>query len=119
MTIHQHESGIIEMLDQWGHGRAPHGDWNNRPATLIYDDDDGHFTAWNYTGHIRDAAMKIASLGREFGDTVVWVLDGNRVRPARRDEWADGVEVIVKDDDGEPLEYEFFPEKQPGGLCLG
>lgn len=118
MTYHHTASGHIEMLDKWGHGRAPSGDWHNRPATLIDDDGDGHYSAWAYSGDKLDAARKLAEFFRPGDETKLAVLDGNRVSTIYRDEWAPGVEIIDRDDDGEPIEWRYFPERHPGGLMM-
>lgn len=119
MTIHRTDSGYIELLDTWGHGRAPNGDWYNRPATLIADDGDGHYEAWAYEGAKADAAMALAMRERDFDEPVLWVLEGNSVTPLRRPDWADGVEENRLDDDGELIEVIFHPDRHPGGLCVG
>lgn len=60
MTFHTTPTGHIELLDQWGHGKAARGDWSSRPATIVVADHDGHYTAWAYTGRLLDAATTAA-----------------------------------------------------------
>ena len=60
MSVHQTKSGIVELVDQWGHGKAASGDWHSAPATLICDDGDGHYDAWKYSGKLEDAADAVA-----------------------------------------------------------
>lgn len=105
------------MLDSWGHGKAPRGDWTARPATLTLDDGDGHFSAWSYTGSTHDAALTLAGFLKS-GDAMLAVLDGARVYMIPRDEWAPGVEEIETDADGEPLQYHYHPNRHPGGLLI-
>ena len=79
MTIHKTRTGHIELLDQWGHGKAAKADYATRPATLISDDGDGHFYAWSVTGDMRDAAKTAASFDLRNDGRYVAELDGNRV----------------------------------------
>lgn len=60
MSYHETSTGHIEIVDQWGHGKAPKRNWSSRPATLVVDDGDGHYTAWAFTGNRRDAAVTAA-----------------------------------------------------------
>lgn len=119
MTTYLTRTGHIELLDTWGHGRTPAGDWTARPATITVDDGDGHYAAWAYTGVLSDAAITLASLGRDFDDAVVWALNGPHLSPARRPDWAEGVEEVETDEDGEPVQYHYHPERHPGGVCMG
>ena len=78
MTIHQTKTGSIELIDQYGHGKAARGDWRNAPAVLVFDDNDGHYDAWKVEGSMEDAADKIAEFFECNGVNVV-VFDGSRV----------------------------------------
>ena len=79
MAIHKTASGHIELLDQWGHGKSARGNWALRPATIISDDGDGHYAAWSYTGHIRDAASTAGAFGLRNDGRYVAVLSGSTV----------------------------------------
>lgn len=79
MTIHRTKSGLIELLGQWGHGKAAPANYANRPATLISDDGDGHFCAWAVTGDMRDAAEVAARFDLRNDGRRVAVLEGNCV----------------------------------------
>lgn len=61
MTIHRTDDGFIQLMDQWGHGRAARHDWRFVPAVIVADDGDGHYDAWKYDGSFAAAARKIAS----------------------------------------------------------
>lgn len=71
MAIHRTESGFVELLSSWGHGRGIPGN-PRRPATLITDDGDGHYQQWGYTGRLADALLTLARLERSIraGDHV-------------------------------------------------
>lgn len=60
MTVHTHASGIATLLGSGGHGKAAAADYDFMPATIVTDDDDGHYDAWKVTGKMKDAAEKIA-----------------------------------------------------------
>lgn len=117
MSYHRTASGAIESVDAWGHGRTASGDWYSAPATIVVDDGYGHYTAWRYTGQKHDAIVTAAGFVSA-DDRLVIVAEGNSVFPVRRPDWAEGVEEIVTDADGEPMEYRYHPERQPGGVCM-
>ena len=82
MAIHRTKSGWVELLGQWGRGKAAKADYAFRPATLISDDgDDNHF-AWAVTGSMRDAAEIVAGFDlQQFNDgRSVAEFHGNCVR---------------------------------------
>ena len=59
MATHQTQSGYVELLGSWGHGRSPDKDYRRMPAVLTDDDGDGHYSAWKVTGSMRDAAAVV------------------------------------------------------------
>lgn len=89
MSFHATTTGHIELLDRWGHGKPARGDWRSRPATVIVDDGDGHYTAWAYTGALRDAATVAARFDMRNDGRHVAVLSGNEVsmEPTPDDFW--------------------------------
>lgn len=40
------KSGLVEIVDKWGHGKGPRGEWYRTPCVTVSDDGDGHETAW-------------------------------------------------------------------------
>jgi len=118
MTYHSNDKASIELLDQWGHGKGPRGDWTARPATLIADDGDGHYDAWAYTGDKREAAMIIAGFFKAGCDVQLIVLEDTRVFPVDRHDWSEGVETVESADAGAPLQYHYNPAAHPGGLLM-
>lgn len=110
MTIHLTNSGHVELLDQWGHGRAAKGDWARKPATLIFDDNDGHYDAWSFTGDKRDAAQTLARLdSQRHSSHAFFLLEGSTVRvvsdgSSEADEISRLGEVL--DEDGELVEID-------------
>lgn len=120
MTYHSNAKATIELLDSWGHGRARSGDWTARPATLICDDGDGHYDAWAFTGDKREAALLIANVTRFTGadEPRLVIIEGNSIEAIGRDQWAEGVETVERDDDGEPMQYHYNPAAHPGGLVM-
>jgi hypothetical protein len=70
MTVHRTETGLVELIATWGHGRAcPISP--SRPAVLTTDDGDGHLQAWRWTGKLNDALVTLANLERLKNDKVV------------------------------------------------
>ena len=118
MAYHRTATGGIEQVDTWGHGRVAHGDWYSAPATIVVEDGDGHYTAWRYTGQKNDAIVVASQFIGGDVEIVLMVCEGNSVFPVRRPDWVDGVEEIITDADGEPIEYRYHPERQPGGVCM-
>ena len=79
MSFHRTASGSITLRDQWGHGKAARCDWYSTPATIVVDDGDGHYTAWSYTGRMRDAAETAARFDLRNDGRYVAVLEGTSV----------------------------------------
>lgn len=119
MTYHRTNSGHIELMAEWGHGKV-------RPdlpskGVIIVDDNDGHYAAWKYEGDAREAALKIAGFldqMRMRDETWLLTFDGELIEWVHRDYWADGVETVEVDEDGEPSRYYYHPEVHPNGLCV-
>lgn len=120
MTYHSNAKATAELLATWGHGKPRRAELVNRDDVLICDDGDGHFDAWAYTGDKREAAMLIAGVTRFAGadEPRLIILDGNGIEAIGRDQWAEGVETIERDDDGEPMQYHYNPAAHPGGLVM-
>lgn len=78
MTIHQTDTGFIELIDRYGHGKPAKNNAANAPAHLTVEYD-GWTTVWKYTGERRDAAITAAAFDLPDNGTVIGVLDGNRV----------------------------------------
>lgn len=115
------KGGYAECMDKWGHGRSRSGDWYGRPATIIVEDGDGHSEAWKVRGKIADAALALAAGGcsANSGDFKLWVFNGRTLYPVDREEWAEGVEEIDYDEDGDEIGVRQFPERHPGGIMIG
>lgn len=119
MSYHRTDSGHIEIIDQWGHGKAPSHSWAYVPAVITIEDGDGHYTAWKYSGSRQDAAFKAACLeANDGGDSKLWVIDDSHISPLDRSEWPEGVEITDLDEDGEPETIDYHPKACPGGLLV-
>lgn len=111
MAHHRTDSGSIDLVDSWGHGRAPQRDWTAVPNILTYEDDDGHHSAWRVTGSMRDAARVVADFDlRKKSEPAVASLYG---RSCRLEMPPDGFYEHIVDDDGELVETKAHPENFP------
>ena len=92
MSFHKTQTGLVELLSTWGHGKGVGGNpW--RPATLITDDGDGHYQQWKFTGKLFDALVTLAQLEPRIQGHGGFVarVDGNGyvVEPAPDDFWVE------------------------------
>ncbi len=63
MSFHRTPTGFVELLSSWGDGKGTPAN-ENRPATLVTDDGDGHYEQWKYTGKLDDALVTLARLDK-------------------------------------------------------
>jgi hypothetical protein len=94
MTYHLTQSGHVELLDSWGHGKGPRCQWHHAVAVVVVDDGDGHEDAWKFSGKRAHALNKLAEFWCE--KQGVAVIEGNRLtlEQAPDDLW-------VEDDNGD------------------
>jgi len=59
---HKTQTGTVELIDTYGHGKPANGSWANAPAVFTTDDGDGHYEAWRFTGRLADAHNIVANL---------------------------------------------------------
>ncbi len=87
MSYHLTESGHVELLGSWGHGRSCNINLR-RPCLIVTDDGDGHFEAWIHTGKRQDALLALARLEKlHNGNVVVQDATGYSVQSAPDDFW--------------------------------
>lgn len=120
MTYHRNDKAAVELLATWGHGKPRPEGLIERDGVLICDDGDGHYDAWAFTGDKREAALLIASVTRfrPSDETLLLVLGEGGLEAIGRSDWAEGVETVEYDEDGEPIEYHYNPAAHPGGLVM-
>lgn len=114
MTIHHTQSGSIELLDQWGHGKNPRRDWTRVPAVLTVQDEDGHLEAWRVEGAMRDAAIALADRQRQKrrSGPVAAILTGTTLYFEQLKLDSPGIEEI-RDADGDVVDIRYNPERIP------
>lgn len=71
---HRTQTGTVELIDEWGHGKPESGNWDIAPAVFKADDGDGHYSAWRWSGKIEDAHDVVA--GFMTSDNNVIMRDG-------------------------------------------
>lgn len=96
--LHKTQTGIVELIDTYGHGKPANGNWANAPAVFTTDNGDGHYEAWRFTGRLEDAHNVVANF--LVRDNTIIMRDGQGLRAIYppHDFWADGWES------GGPLE---------------
>lgn len=107
MTTHTTATGMIELVDSWGHGKVASGDWHKSPATIIVDDGDGHYDAWRFTGARKDAVAKAASFVSTRDGQYVIVDDGDEVFALQT---PDDLFPAIEWEDGEPVDWAKEPD---------
>jgi hypothetical protein len=65
MTCHLTQTGYIEFLDEWGHGKRARHDWSKTVAVVITDNGDDRYQAWKYSGKRVDAMSKLSEFWME------------------------------------------------------
>jgi len=84
---HHTQTGTVELIDEWGHGKPANGSWADAVAVFITDDGDGHYEAWRWSGQIEDAHNVVA--GFMTSDNTVVMRDGMNLKtvPTPDDFW--------------------------------
>lgn len=119
MTTINTKSGYVQLIGSWGHGGPADREYASMPAVIIEDDGDGHYTAWRVRGRMRDAACAIAAIANLGDEPRLAVLtEGRYLEYLRSDEWAEGVEEVILDEDGEVASVAYHADRHPGGLLL-